>query len=89
MDHLNQAKSGLSEKLIELIKFTRDCQRESHKCDDLEGVVDGDLKSEFKSIKEQNIRTREELKLLDLDRTKILLKVSEIKNICKELNFEN
>lgn len=42
----------MSEKLIEILKFVRDMQRETSKGDDLTAVVNDDLRAELRSEKE-------------------------------------
>lgn len=52
LDRLNQERGGLSNKLIEMLKFVRDMQRETQKGEDLSGVVNDDLRSELRAEKE-------------------------------------
>lgn len=62
LDKLNQEKSQLSQNLIDQIKFVRDMQRETHKCEDISGVVSDELKQELRVEKERSMQMKEALK---------------------------
>lgn len=62
----------MSNQLIELLKFVRDMQRETSKGDDLNAVVNDELKIELRELKEQSHHLREELKLAEIERLRIL-----------------
>ena len=52
LDKLNLEKTELSNRLIDQIKFVRDLTRETQKGEDLNGVVNENLKGDMKREKE-------------------------------------
>jgi len=65
LDKLNQEKNQLSNKLIEQIKFVRDLQRETGKAEDLNDVVNENMKEDLRKEKEIGQKLREELRFVD------------------------
>ena len=59
LDRLNFAKKDLQERLIEQIKVVRDLEKALHHGDDVDGIVDSKMKSEFKREKEVDEHLRE------------------------------
>lgn len=84
LDKLNQEKAQMSNKLIEIMKFVRDLQRETSKGDDLNAVVNDDLKCELRQIKEESHQLREELKLAEMERLRILQRIQELSHMTQE-----
>ena len=54
LDHLNEDKRELSDRLVEQIKFVRDLERAVLHGDDIEGVVSEQMKTDYKREKEMN-----------------------------------
>lgn len=68
----------MSAQLIEMIKFVRDLQRETTKGEDLNSVVNDDLRSELRSEKELSHQLKEDLKNAEMERVRILTKIHEL-----------
>ena len=49
------------------MKFIREMSRETHKCDDLNGVVSDDLKFDLKAERELSVQLKEELKRAEME----------------------
>ena len=71
----------MSSKLIEIIKFVRDLSRETTKGEDLNSVVNDDLRSELRSEKELSHQLKEEMKTAEMERVRILTKIHELQHV--------
>lgn len=56
----------------------RDLQKEMQKNEDLNGVVNDNLRQDFKREKELNLKLREELKNVEVERVRILERINEL-----------
>jgi len=74
----------MSEKLIEMLKFVRDMQRETQKCDDLTAVVNDDLRGELRSEKEKSHQLKEAMKQAELERLRLLSRIHELSHYTQE-----
>ena len=64
--------------MIDQIKFVRDLQRETQKGEDLEGVVNQNMREDLRREKELHIKLKEELRRIEIERIRVMEKTYEL-----------
>lgn len=76
LDKFNTKNRQMSNDLVEKIKFVRDLQKATSGGDDMEGIISNQMKEEFRREQQINHRLREEIKKCEMDRLRILERLS-------------